>query len=249
MTIEQDYFCIAIYEFYRHHLSNDDGAFSEGEVSSFIQLNYFGSAINSPQIDRSSSYISSSLGRLVSDGLIIYLPDNFGGDFYAPQCSTSDFLTYLNNQIKPFSTYLQLGNAASRWLSTALRKIEEYAEANEAIETKSSDDPIEEDRWEPLPLELNAPEAVEALEHLEQTINAIKADNGFSSEYPVERDNLVHSAHATLAAAKGGMVGKGQIRHNIVSAGKWLMDKFGGSALGALGGELVKWGLRIIGLL
>ncbi len=121
--------------------------------------------------------------------------------------------------------------------------------AKDLIETGKEQPSLDaDDTWEPLPLDRSSPEFEETITGIEEKIREIGADNGFSSTYPDERNNIINHAKATLESAKEGKVTKDQIIKNLVSAGKWVGDKFAGSALGALGTKLAELGLKLLGL-
>jgi hypothetical protein len=245
---EEAYFSIAIYSFYIFRMSEGEGrAFTEGDVSDYVQSYYFGSSKFSPTFFHSQKYLSGALKVLAGCGVVYHLPDKFAGDYYIPNESIEVFDRELERLSAPYKTYNKLGKSAGIWLSKALVAIEKQAQPT-LLEQKGDAVEVGED-WSPLPLDATQPEIAEAIGGIEEALGRIHADNGLAANFPAERDSLIEHAQATLSAAKAGTVGKAQVRQNVVSAGKWLMDKFGGSALGALGGELVKWGLRLLGLL
>ncbi len=100
------------------------------------------------------------------------------------------------------------------------------------------------DTWEPLPIDRSNPKYEETIVGIENAIQAIAADNGFSATYPDERDNLVEHATATLKSAKEGKISKNQVRENWIVAGIWISATFGASVIGGFGAKLAELGLR-----
>jgi len=176
-------------------------------------------------------------------GILEELHDDFAGPHYL--VLGSDGALKIEQYLaasRAYQTYERMGEDRSDWLGRAFDGIERSRQATVAADQ-------DEDAWEPLQLELDNADIQAVLEHTENAVAKIKADNGFATAHAAVRDNLVLHAEATIDAAKEGAVTKNQVRQNLIRAGRWLADKFTGSALGSLGTELVKWGLRLLGLL
>jgi hypothetical protein len=155
---------------------------------------------------------------------------------------------------EPFQRLYILHENGYEWLLNALVSINrELAAEQDASAGKSTPETQQavstEDRWEPLALDREDESFEEAVSELQETIRQVAADNGFAAEYPSERDNLVIHAQATLASAREGKVTRLQVKQHLIAAGRWLADKFSGTAIGTLGSELAKWGLRLLGLI
>lgn len=193
----------------------------------------------------SSSYFSdgdlvlTALGLLVELGAVERHIDRYGPTVFAVKGSSSHRLA-LEYPQSPFARDKKFG---VRWTKEALKSVSKNDE-NQGIEPRAII--ADYDQWTPLLLDRENPDYNQALTELSASIRQIAEDNGFAATMPDERDNLVLHAEATIESLKNGKTTKQQLRSNIIGAGKWLAEKFGGSALAALGTELVKWGLRLI---
>lgn len=182
-----------------------------------------------------------AVALLVDAGILEYVDDPYGPHMVEFKM---DFPLSFMAENHASSVFAKADRFGQRWMEDALLAL------NDELARPSADaEEISDDIWEPLPLETSEAETIAVIEGAETALAGIKADNGFAAQFPAERDNLVNHAEATIASAKEGTATKTQVKENLIRAGKWLFDKFGGTAIGSLGGELMKWGLRMLGLL
>ena len=198
----------------------------------------------------------------VGSGGRLYLPDDSLFDQAIKLLEQSSILELFDDPFGPdvieFKMDYPHSYMADSYPNSAFGKAERFGRGwierallNLNYGSKKLSRPSEDDSevWAPLQLERSDQAIQETISGAEGVVAGIKSDNGFASEMPGERDNLVNHAEATLQAAKDGVVTKRQVREHLVNAGKWLGEKFSGTAIGTLGTELVKWGLRLLGLL
>lgn len=233
----EHYYLIGMLDYLR---SEQFTRFSKQEFVDFCQGFVLGGGL---RIRKGASALDMALRTLCDLGVLEELSDAFAGPHYLVLDAegTSKIEEHLGSS-RAYSTYLRMGEDGSDWLGRAFDGIERSKAQVPNVD-------YDEDSWEPLAIEPLSDDVALSIEGAEKVIAGIKADNGFAATHAKIRDNLVSHADATIAAAKEGLVTKNQVRHNLIRAGRWLADKFTGSALGSLGSELVKWGLRLLGLL
>ena len=233
----QDYYLLGIIDFLRiaepssfalHEVIEHCSGFVEGGLT----------------IRKGLPAVKAALGKVASIGVIEELEDAYAGPHYVVVGSIDGLEQKLLGNSRALDSYLKLGDGGADWLGRAFVGIERSKENSTRSETR-----LAEDKWEPLPLDVSEPAIRSAIEGAQKAIEGIRADNGFAAEHPAERDSLVAHAESTLASATNGKVTRSQVTENFVKAGKWLAEKFSGTAIGALGSELVKWGLRLLGFL
>lgn len=241
-----DYYRIALAEYFD---GKDGGGYKSASAINFIRRQFIGQPSG---MEFGAVAIDQVLRELGSLGYIDFVEDEFAGNYIVLDAAAIEAaVEHLRNSSSRYKIYKRLGELSYAWLSDALRNVER-ALAREATNFKDGEidrAPIDVDIWEPLTLDLNDPQVPQVIDDLEKAINSIRADNGFAATHAADRDNLIAHADATLASAKEGKVARGQILQNFVSAGRWLSEKFLGSALAVSAGELVKAGLRLLGLL
>ena len=193
-----------------------------------------------------------ALEELKELGIVNIIEDKFGPDVVSFSTDFSDDYHLLRlSEIYPKSVYARVKKFGVEWLASAIDEINSKLSDLDNSETEIKELEslsVDEDIWEPLPIDRSAPEYEETIAGIEKAIQEIGADNGFSAKYPDERDNIIEHANATLKSVKEGKATKGQIKQNLIATGSWIMEKFAGSALGALGKSLVEWAIKLLSL-
>lgn len=233
----QDYYIIGIIDFLR---IEEPAPFTLDEIIEHC-AGFGGVDI---QIRKGLSIAKAALREFVSIGIIEEIDDPFAGTHYIMVRPPDGVEEKLLDKSKVLASYLKLGDGGSYWLAKAFKGIESSKDS--PLKTEISP---QEDTWEPLPLDRNEPAVITAIDGAKKAIEGIRADNGFAVEHPSERESLVAHAEATVTSAINGKVTKSQIKENFIKAGRWLAEKFSGTAIGALGSELAKWGLKLLGIL
>jgi hypothetical protein len=189
--------------------------------------------------------VNDALDYLIRLSALSILTDNFGPAAYFVNSEVSLKRLAEEYEGSPFWKAEVLG---STWVRKALAAVSTRQESEHPSSLLKVVD-TEFDVWQPLKIDCDNQAAKETFDEIEKVIKGISSDNGFAVTFPIERDSLVSHAEATLDSAKAGQVTRNQIKHNLVAAGRWLSEKFGGTAIGTLGSELMKWGLRLLGLM
>lgn len=188
--------------------------------------------------------LSCSLEFLEQLGALRRYPDRYGPTMYA---ATAVDLGELSNRYgsSPFAKAHVFG---SGWIRETLVAVTADQENSDTpAERAQISDHTTADEWEPLQLQ-SSPDAEETLKEIEENVEKIAADNGFSATFPQERDNIVENARLSVQQAKNGIITRAQVRQNFIAAGRWIAEKFSGSALAALGDGLVKLAFRLLDL-
>lgn len=97
---------------------------------------------------------------------------------------------------------------------------------------KNSTQSQTEDVWEPLKIDKAATDYVEAVEKVETAIAKIRADNGYASTEPEERDNIVGALDSGLTRLKNGMPTRDELRALLLRPLKYITKRFADTALG-----------------
>lgn len=187
--------------------------------------------------------LRGALARLVDFGVLTGVEDRYGPLTYVVGGPSLRAL----GAAFPDSPFDRSTVFGPRWIKRALVAVtadEPSALSKDAHPTNALGGTVVDDGeiWEPLPIDRHMPQIEGALDQLKATVETVAHDNGFSASFPAERDNLVSHAKSTLASIADGKVTRFQVRHNIIGAGKWLTRQFGGTELGDLGSQLVRWG-------
>ena len=87
------------------------------------------------------------------------------------------------------------------------------------------------DIWEPLPIDREAVEFVEAVQKTEEAIRVVESDNGFAVHYPNKRNSILASLRAGLDYLKSQSVTWSQLSSFILSPLKEIVAKFAKSLM------------------
>ena len=125
---------------------------------------------------------------LSEKALIETVEDEFGPPIYAVLNQWTEAYEELKKDRNlPFFKYSSLSDGAS-WLREALSTLDRtYAELN--IQDSDFDNPNEE--WLPLPLDRDDPRLQAAIRALDDTIEHVRADNGYNVNLPGERNYVL----------------------------------------------------------
>ena len=133
----------------------------------------------------------------------------------------------------PFFKYRQLPEkSATSWLYQALHGVnEEYARLG-IIE---SDFDVPDNEWEPIPLDRDDEGLAKAQRALAETIEGVRADNGYAASFPEERDFVASElAEAANKLQADATVTRGFIKRKIMYPLGQLTLRFGKGAVGIL---------------
>ena len=115
-----------------------------------------------------------------------------------------------------------------------------FADVNDAAKAG-----IQEDRWEPLKIDRDAPEFQEAAKALEEAVSTVESDNGYAASQPDERDEIVWSLKEGLVAINDKLPSYAQVRAMIIAPLRFLMKKFAETTIGEIAktalGKILTW--------
>lgn len=130
---------------------------------------------------------------LAERGLVREIRDDFGPSIYSLAPGAAIILEDLQRDPStPFAKYNLLKDRQD-WLRSALLSLNEtYSRlgiTREDFEQSDRD-------WEPLPLDRSDPQLQKAIGALNETIEQVRADNGYNATYPEERNYVLTSLSA-----------------------------------------------------
>jgi hypothetical protein len=165
------------------------------------------------------------------------IQDEFAPDIYIKLPEFDDGWSFLSREPSlPFYKY-ELGGSSEQWLHSALGAVNaEYHELGIVPE----DFEVSDFEWQPLTLDRSSPTLVELTEKLDETIDTVRADNGYSVTLPEEREYVLESlTNASEKLKTSESISRGYLRRNIVDPAKTLLLRFKNTTIG-----LVVAGLR-----
>ncbi len=122
-------------------------------------------------------------------GLITVIPDVFGPPIYVRTEKFDERLNELKNKEGVFYKYGLFDNG-ERWVRSALQKLNDtYLD----LDIQKSDFEKPDQEWEPLPIDRDDPNVQKVIESLDETIEQVRADNGYAATVPGERDYVLES--------------------------------------------------------
>jgi hypothetical protein len=108
----------------------------------------------------------------------------------------------------PFSAFDAAGRTDD-WLVPALHALENTF-VNLDMKADDFDNPDAE--WSPITIEPDDPTAKKAIASLEEVIDEVRSDNGYSATHPQERDYVLEGLQGTLDKFKSSTVSAGYVR-------------------------------------
>jgi hypothetical protein len=99
---------------------------------------------------------------------------------------------------------------------------------------KSSEFGLQEDEWEPLPIDRESPDYEEAIGTLDEAIGIVAGNNGYAESEPDERNNILFSLRQGQTALTERQPSKAQINALVLQPLYFLARKFSESAMGEI---------------
>jgi hypothetical protein len=135
--------------------------------------------------------------------------DPFGPPIYSQSDDfTGEWDKLLKDETLPFSTY-QAAGRSNDWLIPALHSLENHF-VNMDMRAEDFDNPDAE--WAPIEIDGDDPVAKTAISSLQDIIEEVRSDNGYSASYPHERDYVLHGLEGTLDKFKSSSISPGYVR-------------------------------------
>jgi hypothetical protein len=188
-----------------------------------------------------------AVGWLVARSMIKIKNDPFGPPIFS---QGPDFEEQWNELLVdeelPFSTY-QAAGKSNDWLIPALYSLESHF-VNMDMKAEDFDNPDAE--WTPIQIDGEEPGVKKAISSLEDIIEEVRSDNGYSSTHPHERDHILEGLQGTLDKFKSSSISAGYVRIAIERLGT-LGRRFGGTlkeaAIAAARGALIEFAKKHFG--
>src|SRR5205823_6541518 len=183
----------------------------------------------------------AALELLQEFGIINVIRDPFGPPIISP---SEDFHNRIEAVAKdrsfPFYKYRLTGDGEV-WLREALQSLDRsYSD----LRIGAADFEIPDREWEPLPLERDDPLLQKAIDTVDETIEKVRADNGYAANLAEEREYVLEGLSAFSKRLKEATtISLGYIRKYAVGPLGTLLMRFKENALG-LAASVAKEALR-----
>jgi hypothetical protein len=162
---------------------------------------------------------------LLARNMIKIRSDPFGPPIYSQSSDfTGEWDRLLNDDTLPFSTY-QAAGRSDDWLIPALHSVENYF-VNMDMKAADFDNPDAE--WTPIKIDAEDSSAKKAISCLQDIIEEVRSDNGYTASHPQERDYVLEGLRGTLDKFKSSSVSPGYIRVAIERL-RMLSARFSGT--------------------
>lgn len=146
----------------------------------------------------------------------------------------------------PFSTFAA-ADQSDDWLVPALHSVENHF-VNMGMTAEDFDNPDAE--WTPIKIDLDDPATEKAIASLEQIIEEVRSDNGYSATYPHERDHILEGLQGTVEKFKAASISPGYVRIAIERL-RMLSLRFSGTikevAITAAKGAMIEFAKKHFG--
>jgi hypothetical protein len=146
---------------------------------------------------------------LLARNMIKIRSDPFGPAIYSQSDDfTGEWDKLLKDETLPFSTY-QAAGQSNDWLIPALHSLENHF-VNMDMGTKDFENPDAE--WVPIEIDGDDPVAKTAISSLQDIIEEVRSDNGYTATHPQERDYVLEGLQGTLEKFKSSTISAGYVR-------------------------------------
>ena len=129
------------------------------------------------------SSLDRALAFLEERGAISFIHDDFAGTTIKKQQDFGATVRRLAGTHTAFHTYLQISNR-DNWMRSALRGVNYQLLIDRSNRNMP---PPSETEWRPIPLDRSEPELQAAIAAVDDTVDHIRADNGYAAERAEER--------------------------------------------------------------
>lgn len=166
---------------------------------------------------------------LSSQGMIEVIADDFGPTAFVMKNNLKEKWDKLADAPgTPFYNHAIMRDS-DNWLREALFKLNEKFDE---LQISDDDFQISDDEWQPLPLEKNSRELQEAIVALDNVVQQVRADNGYSVAQPEERDYVINTlSDATKTLRERDTTSIQYLRKFVVDPLQILIQRFKGAAI------------------
>lgn len=169
----------------------------------------------------------AGIAILVAKEMVSIIGDDFGPDIYErTDAFDAGWQSFASDKELPFYKF-SVGRRP--WLENALSSVNiRYAQ----LEIKREDFEQPNKEWEPLPLDRRDTKLQAVTEQLEDTIEQVRADNGYAATSPGERDVVVESlSDVASKLKKDTSTTWGYLQRNAFEPLKLVLRRFKGGAV------------------
>ena len=187
---------------------------------------------------------------LTTNNLVSVDIDDFGPPIIIPSENFSEkFQNYCNLQPKTslFNKYIRfLYSSKSSWLIDALKNV---LNTEHKLDIQDSDYDNLHDEWSPIPVELEKPETQAVIAAVDDAIEKIRSDNGYTATQTEERDYVVDGLTTFRKRLKeAATISVPYVRQYAIEplfrAGKSLGKSLAGLAIEALKSKIKDWMMK-----
>lgn len=172
-----------------------------------------------PYVDDNDPHESTLLDRwpiweravswLAARDMIRIKTDPFGPPIFTQAPNFNEvWAALILDEALPFSTYEAAG-ASEDWLTPALYSLENHF-VN--MDVKPEDFESLDSEWAPIEIDKEDPGVKKAISSLEQVVEEVRADNGYSASHPHERDFVLEGLQGTLDKFNQSSISAGYVR-------------------------------------
>ena len=126
----------------------------------------------------------------------------------------------------------------SEWEFESEWEIEENVASSEFPETVPAS--VAEDVWEPLPLEASETEIAEAADEVEELIDVVRSDNGYTSTHPEEQKSILWALGSGVNALREGLVTRYTLENFLRNPLKKLIERFKDAAIQTFAQKIIE---------
>lgn len=223
------YYALAVLHYFRHHPGE---CLIEDIVEDFSEEDDFGTS----ETLLSDKYaLEAAVLRLRRAQLLDSDEDEFAPPILSPTGNLEDHISsFKKGEIEIINRYIKAGQRRRVWLDSALRNlntsIATISAKSDDVALEKSDN--EDSVWEPLPLDRDTPEAIDAIEKADLALKEIEQSNGYADREPEERNAIVETIRGTIRALKTGFPSRDAIKAGLLAPLKYIAKKFADSAMG-----------------
>ena len=177
--------------------------------------------------------IEPAIKWLLEQGMIVAVRDDFGPTIFE-RSPDYDVVwdRVATDRTQPFFKIDYVANGAA-WLQNALLSINDAYSRLSISEGDFSD--ARDDDWAPLPLDRSDKRLRNAIDALDQTIEGVRADNGYAATVSAERDFVLGElSEASRVLKEEKQTSIGFLRKRVLEPLEILGRRFSGAALSAI---------------
>lgn len=204
--------------------------FTKNDVEYWLNNNAF------KKYSPNDKYIEDAMNLMQVLEVAKIIKDDFGPTVVELEGSTegkfidsSNAINYLSD-IFSDSPFYKANRYGLEWILAAIDEIDKSPNQAPSIDVDSEQ--LSNDEWQPLPIDREDEHFVEALEAIEEAIEAIEGDNGYAATEPEERNGILYSAKGTLQALKEGTPSREQLISSLLKPFNYIAKKFGDGIIG-----------------